>query len=647
MKKFWILVAVILAVAAAGLLIWGAKYTVTEMSPRPEFALYDDGTEKIVDYEKYGDFTGRGAKDYNYAVSDRPGLAAACGEGVYPNSAVYKDPGYKELLKEKKLEGSHWNYIDSQDPREAFYKWAVAGEDPGVKQFYTALALESAGLITQAVKAYYSVVVNFPRTISYTYWNTPWYPGKAAIIKIRYLTELYPFLRMKLEGADVFVENGYNLDPADDVFVINPGRIVKCRPGDLLPRQDRKRLASVRGQVGYGNVKLLNYESGDWQFMVNGKPFIVKAVAYTPAKIGQSPDEGTLEDWMNADYNGNGRIDGPYDAWVDKNKNSLQDADEPDAGDFKLMKDMGVNTVRIYDHKLNSNKVLLRKMHEEYDFMVIMGDVFGAYAVGSGASWYRGTNYADPAHRERLKNRVREMVEEYKDEPYILMWMIGNENNYGVANSAKRFPEAYYEFANEVAEMIKQIDPNHPVAICNGDTLYLDIFAANCPSIDIYGSNSYRGWQGFGFWDEVKKLCGKPVIITEYGAPAYWDGHSAAEAEAAQAEYHMGCWSDILGNSAGYGSGNALGGVIFEWVDEWWKAYEPSMHDTHTQWPGPIKGGWIYEEWFGLTGQGDGSASPYMREIRQAYNAYRSRWNPSPGDRIKDFWEKTVIEASR
>ena len=46
----------------------------------------------------------------------------------------------------------------------------------------------------------------------------------------------------------------------------------------------------------------------------------------------------------------NGRIDGPYDSWVDANRNDRQDFGEPVVGDWKLLKDMGVNTVRLYHH---------------------------------------------------------------------------------------------------------------------------------------------------------------------------------------------------------------------------------------------------------------------------------------------------------
>jgi hypothetical protein len=41
---------------------------------------------------------------------------------------------------------------------------------------------------------------------------------------------------------------------------------------------------------------------------------------------------------MTADFNKNGKADGPYDAYVDANKNNKQDADEKRSGDFQLMR---------------------------------------------------------------------------------------------------------------------------------------------------------------------------------------------------------------------------------------------------------------------------------------------------------------------
>ena len=636
MKKIFFLPVLILLVLVA-CVAWGSWKTISALTPRAEFTLCDNGLEEVIDYQKYGVFQNEGKADYRYKITNRAALAAAAGEGVYPNTQAYKDPVYKQLLEENKLTGDQWNFVGIDDKRAAFYKWATLnGESAGVKQFYTSLALEEGGLIAQAIKGYYSVIVNYPKTVSFTYWNTPWYPSTACITNIKYLTRKYPLLGMKLAGEDINIENGFDQDPANDIFYVSAGRIIKRSPRDLLEIKDDSRLKAVKNRTGGQHVALLQYASGDWQLKVDDKPFILKAVAYAPTKIGESPDEGTLTDWTKSGFD-------PYKAWVDKNCNNAQDPGEECVGDFKLMKDMGANAIRIYDHEANANKDVYEDLYRRYNIMVMMGDLLGTYAVGSGVSWYRGTNYADPVQQERLKARVRKMVEAYKDEPYILMWVLGNETNYGVANSSKRFPRPFYSFVNQVAKMIKEIDPDHPVALCNGDTLYLDIFSELCPDVDILGMNSYRGWHGFGFWQDVKRLAGKPVIVTEFGAPAYWEGHLSADAEEAQAEYHRGAWGDILYNTAGYGCGNALGGVVFEWVDEWWKAYEPSLHDTHKQWPGPVKGGWFFEEWLGLTSQGDGKHSPYMRQLRKGYYAYKEMWNPDISDKLRKVWYNIVI----
>ena len=294
------------------------------------------------------------------------------------------------------------------------------------------------------------------------------------------------------------------------------------------------------------------------------------------------------------------------------------------------MKEMGLNTLRIYHHPMAPNKEMLNRMYKENGFMIILGDYLGKYAIGSGASFIEGTDYENPVHQQQMMDSVRKMVMEFKDEPYILMWLLGNENNYGVASNADKKPDAYYKFVNEVAKMIKSIDPNHPVAICNGDTLFLDKFAKEAPDVDAYGANVYRGDYGFGsFWQQVAEAADRPAFITEYGAPALGDHMDYREAQEAQASYHRGNWSDIIYNSAGYedGVGNAVGGVAFEWLDEWWKNYEPALHDTKADAVGPFPGGYYFEEWFGLFGQGDGKNSPYLREPRKVYYTYRELWN--------------------
>jgi hypothetical protein len=82
-----------------------------------------------------------------------------------------------------------------------------------------------------------------------------------------------------------------------------------------------------------------------------------------------------------------------------------------------------------------------------------------------------------------------------------------------------------------------------------------------------------------------------------------------------------------MDNSVGRGAGCALGGIAFEWLDEWWKAYEPAYHDRKGLFSGPFLDGYMHEEWLGICGQGDGSKSPYLRELKKAYYAYQELWN--------------------
>jgi len=600
--------------------------------PATKITLHDPGTEGLVDYNKYGYFKGVGTPKYRYVAEDIEGLIAAAGEGVYPNtSGVTWDPRYREVKNEGRLEGKHWDFVNTDDLEANFYKWLNAPEPGGVRQFYVALALEKSGLLKHAIKAYYSIAVHFPKSIGWTYFHTPWYIGQVAIDRIDYLSRYHPELKVELRKARIFVKNGFDNDVSNDKFFVNPGELRELGFFENIKRnffRDRPvKTGRVIKQVGDGRVDLVKYENGHWQLRLEGRPYLVKAVAYTPNKIGQSPDEGTLEDWMQADYNNNGRIDGPYDSWVDKNYNNIQDPDEENVGDFQLLKDMNCNAIRLYHHA--SNKKLLSDLYDNYGIMVIMGDLLGAYTVGSGASWYEGTDYENPEHQKNMLESVKKMVEEFKDEPYVLFWMLGNENNYGVANNAKKKPDAYYAFANEAAKLIKSIDRDHPVAICSGDLLFFDVFSKHAPDIDIYGSNAYRGKYGFGktFWQNARDLADRPIIITEYGCPGYMNGKPREVAEERQAEYLRGNWKDIVYNSAGHrGVGNSIGGVLFEWLDEWWKAYEPSIHDTESNWAGPFPDGWNYEEWLGIAGQGDGKSSPFLRQLKKSYFVYQEIW---------------------
>jgi len=600
---------------------------------KPKF--YVKGKSKIIDYTKYGKFQNVGNEKYFYRMHDLDGLSEAIGEGIYPNSnAIYDNPRYKQVKEEGRLEGSHWDFVRTHDLEAAYFKWVTAPEPWGVRLFYLGLVFEKAEMYFEAIRAYHALVVHFPKTIAWTYWQTPWYPGQAAIAKIRHIIRSHPELKLYDKWMKIEVKNGYDNDSKNDIFIVYPGRILEKgiidQVKDTLHLGETTKLGEIKKHVGEGIVRLVQYENDHWQLLVNDMPYFIHGITYAPTKVGQSPDKGTLVNWMEEDTNGNNRVDGPFDSWVDANRNNVQDEDEPTVGDFQLMKEMGVNTIRIYQHPDKINKELLRELFETYGIRTIIGDFLGKYAIGSGASWSEGTDYENPEHRKNMLDSVKKMVMEHKDEPYTLMWLLGNENNYGVASNADKKPQIYYQFVDEVAQWIKSVDPNHPVAISNGDTLFLDIFAKYSPNVDIYAANVYRGDYGFGsFWEQVFDASGKPAFITEYGCPAYAEHLTYDEAENAQAEYHHGNWLDIQENmiDQSRGVGNALGGVVFEWTDEWWKNYEPFFHDRKSDAIGPFPGGYYFEEWFGLVGQGKGQQSPFLRQLRKSYYVYQDFWN--------------------
>jgi len=595
--------------------------------------LYDEGKEFPVNYARYGEFKNIGEDNYKYVIINPVELAKATGEGIYPNSTSVKfDPGFAKI-KKTLFKIDHWKIANSRDLSAAFYKWHITPESEAMKQFIRAELLERSGLIKHAIKGYYAILVHFPRSYGWTYWHTPWYVGKAALYRLKYLLRNNPRLNLILEGGEIKIINGYDNDIRNDIFLVDPG---KLRPltfwekkfafgGCGKKRKGWGKVVETRGE----KVKLVKYNSGDWQLLVNNKPFIIKGMTYGPTRVGESPDDGSIQNWTTQDLNKNSIIDSPYESWVDKDRNNQQNEGEIAVGDFQLMKEMGVNILRLYHHPFELNKEILRQMYQKYGIYILMGDFLGKYALGSGADWQDGTDYDSPEHLENMLKSVEEMVQEFKDEPYVLIWLLGNENVYGLGCNADKKPESFFKFANKAAQLIKSLDPQkRPVAIASGDVLYLDIFAKNCPDIDIFGANCYRGRYGFlDFWDEVKRVADKPAMITEYGTSSYSRGYSQEESENYQAQYHKDCWRDILCNSSGFSAGNALGGFVFEWIDEWWKAYEPAYHDKKGVAAGPFLDGYYHEEWFGVCGQGDGRKSPYLRELRPAYLIYKDFWN--------------------
>jgi len=233
---------------------------------------------------------------------------------------------------------------------------------------------------------------------------------------------------------------------------------------------------------------------------------------------------------------------------------------------------------------------------------------FGRYGLTLSGKWVANTEYSDPRVRELLMAEVTEMVNDYKDTPGLLMFLLGNENNYGLfwegaetedipledRKSTGRAVHLYKLF-NEAAVVMKKIDKSHPVAICNGDLLFLDIIAEECGDVEIFGVNMYRGASFGDAFQRVRDVLNVPIMFTEFGADAF-NAVENAEDQQPQAYYMVNNWKEIYENAAGLGkTGNSIGGFTFQFSDGWWKYGQTtnlSVQDNNASWS---NGGYLHD----------------------------------------------------
>lgn len=605
-----------------------------EETGKPVFELYDPGTERVVNYEEYGVFSEPGTFGYKYTITDPAGLAKASGEGIDPNMSVEKDPAYLKMRAGNKAAVDHWKHINTSDPRSDFFAWATAyKESPGVRLFFTAKALERGRQYIQALKAYRAAMLLYPDAFC---WNREltwtWLIAPKAWDEIVNITRMHPELGVKLTGAFVKADSAVGGDPTKNYVAVTPGRFVELTAKDRDKAVPDKSGLKVTKRRGGNKSACVKYSNGQWGLEVDGKPFLVRGLSYSPIKVGYDYDW----EWMGADKDKDGRNDVAYQTWVDANRNNRRDSDEPEVGDFGLMRDMGCNAIRLMNNK-PFDKKLLRDLYKTYGIKVLICDPLGAYTIHSGARWEIGTDYTDPEQLAEMKRSVKETVKKYRDEDWLLGYILGNENNMpgdytGVNASrtqASSQPKAYAEFLNDVAAMVHALDPDRIVGVGNMELGLADAYALYSPELDFVGVNSYSGSEGFGaLWIRARRIIDRPVLITEFGCDAYETAKGPNEE--AQSVYLKNAWADIVYNSAGNpGEGNSIGGIIYEWLDEWWKDTRGDPLDKQNNEPTfelAFPDGFSQEEWLGIVGQGDGKKSPFLRAPRKAYYTMKELW---------------------
>jgi hypothetical protein len=368
------------------------------------------------------------------------------------------------------------------------------------------------------------------------------------------------------------------------------------------------------------NKVSVNKEANGLQLSVDGKIMMVNGMNWDYFPIGTN-------------YS--------YSLWAQPDAFIKQALDD----EMSLLKNMGVNAIRVY---AGIQPKWIQYIYETYGIYTMVNHSFGRYGLNIKGTWVANTEYANPDTKELLLKEVTAFAQQYKNTPGLLLFLLGNENNYGLfwdgaetedipleEQKATIRARAMYKLFNEATLAIKAIDNTHPVAICNGDLLFLSIIAEECKEVDILGLNMYRGVSFTDAFERVKKEYGKPILFTEFGSDAF-NETTNEEDQQAQANFLVNNWREIYENAAGLGKiGNCLGGFTFQFSDGWWKFKQTTnldVHDSNASWS---NGGYyndykkgennMNEEWFGICAKGStNEAGHYQLFPRAAYYALKA-----------------------
>jgi len=387
-------------------------------------------------------------------------------------------------------------------------------------------------------------------------------------------------------------------------------------------------LASLSAFAQVGKVEVVKSGAG-FKLSVDGKDMFINGMNWDYFPIGTN-------------YN--------YSLWTQSDDVIMAALDT----EMPLLRNMGVNVIRQYT---GVPPQWVKYIYENYGIYTMLNHSFGRYGLTIKGKWEPNTDYSNPDVREILLKETKEMVSQYKEIPGVLLFLLGNENNYGLfwrGAETENIPMAdrkstqgayhLYKLFNDATKEMKKLDVNHPMAICNGDLLFSEIIAKECTDIDILGINSYRGQTFTDLYDRVKKELNMPIVLTEFGSDAY-NTIANKEDQEYQAKVLLSNWKEIYGNAAGMGKNeNSLGGFTFQFSDGWWKTGQTINLDEHDATASWSNGGYsndfvkgennMNEEWFGICAKGQtNERGTYELYPRAAYYALQNvhRYDPYTG----------------
>ncbi len=175
-----------------------------------------------------------------------------------------------------------------------------------------------------------------------------------------------------------------------------------------------------------------------------------------------------------------------------------------------------------------------------------------------------GFDYSDADAVRRQRDQIRRIVLSHKDHPALLAWAVGNELEI-YTTEQQRVP--LWQEVNRVAQMIHQLDPNHPVITPVGDAYRRILHELNtyAPDLDAVGLNSYADMLTLPE-DIVQQGWRRPYLITEFGPRGHWQVERTAwnlpieDNSTRKAEFYLQAYRHAV-----TGRPTCLGSYVFHW----------------------------------------------------------------------------------
>ena len=121
-----------------------------------------------------------------------------------------------------------------------------------------------------------------------------------------------------------------------------------------------------------------------------------------------------------------------------------------------------------------------------------------------------GTVSDHPDFLDNVKTQMKEMVEQYYNNPSVIVWGVGNESDRSGASET-----GSNKVYSELVKVSKAIDPNRPTTGCNFK------YKSNHNIVDAYAPQDWGGWYG-GAINHYKPN----RMVGEYGADSHITNHS-------------------------------------------------------------------------------------------------------------------------